>query len=106
MCYKIGIEKPIAQIRHYNNRELSTLNQQTDWILDDNGNIMVDFIGRVENIEEDLKKCFDIIGIKTNKIPHINKTKHNNYRQYYNETTQKIVKEIYKKDIDFFNYKF
>ncbi len=67
----------------------------------------VDFIGRFENFEVDLKHVLNIIGIdSTKKIPQNNPSKHMHYSHYYNERTKKIIAKKYKPDIKAFNYAF
>jgi hypothetical protein len=69
------------------------------------GKQFVDFIGRFENLKEDWK----IIAAKINTndtLPHINASKHQHYKTYYDDECIKIVADIYKQDIKFFGYKF
>jgi len=48
---------------------------QFGWFTDDNGNSMVDFIGRLENIDEDWKIICENLKIKSTKIPHKNRSR-------------------------------
>ena len=52
------------------------------YIRDDSGRWWVDFIARLDNIEEGFKVICDEIGISYD-IPHLNKSKHDNYKRYY-----------------------
>lgn len=65
----------------------------------------VDFIGRMENFEEDaayLENNFEL-----HFVAHkYNKTRHKHYSHYYNEDTKEIVSNMYKKDIELFNFQF
>ena len=79
---------------------------QSDYILDENLDICVDFIGRFESFSRDLQTVYNRINIPLPDIPHVNKTKHGHYTEYYDEETKQIVAEIYAKDIEYFNYKF
>lgn len=67
----------------------------------------VDFIGRMENFEADLRIVLEKIGIDPLiEIPKKNQTSRLHYSYYYTEKTKKIVEEIYKRDINYFGYSF
>lgn len=69
------------------------------------GKQFVDFIGRIENIEEDWKEIAANIRCPKS-LPHKNKSKHKHYSEYYTSETADIVYGLYKKDIETFNYRF
>lgn len=66
----------------------------------------LDFIGRLENFDEDMRYVLSVIGIDQDQMPHCNKTKHAHYSTYYNERTKAIIAKIYKNDIEAFGYEF
>lgn len=84
----------------------SILYNQIDYLSDENGKLIVDFVGRFENIEEDSKKVFENLGFENVSLPHKNSSKHRNYRTYYTEETREEVRRRYSRDIDFFGYDF
>ena len=78
---------------------------QHDFISDAAGKILVDFVGKYENLCVDFKKVCDRLGLKAD-LPVMNQSKHESYRNYYDAETRKAVEEVYKKDIEAFGYEF
>ena len=78
---------------------------QKDFVTDDDGNLIVDFVGKFESIEEDFKYICKNLKIN-DSLPHMNKSPHKDYRAYYNCKTKKIIEDHFKEDIEFFGYKF
>lgn len=56
-----------------------------------NGGIIVDFIGRYENINEDFSCICKKLNIPEPHLPHINKFDHDNYMNYY---TKEMIDEV------------
>jgi hypothetical protein len=78
---------------------------QSDFILDKKDNIIVDFIGRYEDLNDDFSKLCSMLNIEE-KLPVMNSSKHKNYKKYYNKKTKDMVYKAVKKDIELFGYKF
>lgn len=79
---------------------------QSDWITDNDGSILVDFVGRFENFNEDFNTVCKQIGKNNLSLPHVKSSKRENYREYYDDLTMKIVEQWFSKDIDKFGYRF
>jgi len=78
---------------------------QINWLTDEKGEIMVDFVGRFENLENDFQLICERIGRNVD-LPNVNKSKHREYQYYYDDATKEIVRGWFEKDIGFFNYSF
>ena len=70
------------------------------------GKPMVDFLGKFENLQEDFKEFCSVAGIKYEKLKHMNKTKHRDYRSYYNEDRVERVSRIFGDDLRLYGYSF
>ena len=77
-------------------------NQGQSYWLNDN----IDFIGRYENLQQDFNTVCDKIWIQRQTLPHINKTNHKHYSEYYDDESREIVAKNYARDIERFGYKF
>ena len=78
---------------------------QKDMLIDQEGKIIVDFIGRYERLTQDFQQVCQILNIETS-LPAINRTVHRDYKSYYNDQTRKMVEEHFKEDIELFGYHF
>ena len=72
------------------------------------GKFLPNFVGKLENLEKDLKEIFSTLKIKRVVFPEkLNSSKEKaNYRKYYSDKTKKIVKKRYEKDLKLLKYKF
>ncbi|NQW15585.1 MAG: sulfotransferase family 2 domain-containing protein [Rhodobacter sp.] len=78
-----------------------------DWVIDDKGEIAVDFILRQEKLDEDLRLFNEEYGILLN-IPKkpVNTSKHKAYQKYYSPAEVDYIAKRHKRDIDLFGYAF
>ena len=77
-----------------------------DWISNDSGKIIVDFVGRFENLEEDFLKVQSVLGISCSLSHQNSSPRSKNYTEYYTEETKDIISNLYSRDIAAFGYKF
>jgi len=77
------------------------------YISDENNKIIVDYIGRFEELEKTMRVVSKETGIPYQPLPHKNKTKRNrDYTQYYDDETREIIARLFKKEIELFDYEF
>jgi hypothetical protein len=80
---------------------------QSRFLVDEQGQLLPDYVGKLEHMDESIRYIESNINRKLN-IPHVNKVnKKGSYRDYY--TSQEmidIVRDLYSKDIELFNYEF
>ena len=85
---------------------------QTDWLYSKNGEKLFDIVCKLENLKEDMKIVYkhanlkmksSMFKYKINTNP-LKKGKH--YKDEYNQETINMAREIYKKDLENFNYDF
>ena len=77
-----------------------------EWISDDNGKIIVDYIGKFENLSEEIDYIFKKLDRPLIQVPKKNRSKHKHYSLYYNQSAIDIVSNHYKKDFEYFKYTF
>lgn len=79
--------------------------KQYKFFQDDNGETIVDYIGRLETMQQDAANIFERLGINA-VIPHVNATRHKHYSEYYDDESKEMVREMYNDDIRILNYSF
>ena len=76
----------------------------------DNDSVIVDFIGRYENLNDELKKICKKIGFDFDGwLPNAKgeyRTEKKHYTEYYDSKSRKQVENYFKKEIKLFGYKF
>jgi chondroitin 4-sulfotransferase 11 len=78
---------------------------QSHFICRQDGCIMVDFIGRYENIEEDFNTVARRLGMAA-PLPRANRSAHAHYSTYYDPNLQEIAAKLYAQDFQNLGYGF
>jgi hypothetical protein len=112
----ISFEKFVIKEIATKKNVVARVGPQFDYLSDDRGNILVNFIGRYEQLEIDWQKFCYLVRLPDLKLPKINTSANleqetgrtifnkGDYRQHYNRTTYQIVNKMYKRDFNFFKY--
>ena len=67
----------------------------------------IDFLGRYENMEQDMEEVFVSLGLPARALPKINQsTGGETYRDHYDADLIERVARIYRRDIQIFGYTF
>lgn len=90
------------QIDGLTHKALSQWAQLTDY----DGSLLADRVGRFENFVEDVVDIFSEAGLVRPDFPVLNPSTNLLYSNYYSNFGRELVREIYKNDVEEFNYKF
>lgn len=75
-------------------------------LFDENGQCLVDEIGRYENLADDFRNICEMFKISSAPLPRSNVSGKKHYANYYDRESASIVAEIFKKDRKYFGYRF
>lgn len=93
---------PNSVYHHGNN----CVGSQLNFLTDRQGNMLNDFVGRFENLQEDFNKLCDLLTIPRRILPVRNSTKHKHFSDYYNKDTVALVRKHHGVDAEYFGYEF
>lgn len=75
-----------------------------DWVVDQRGKKIVNFIAKFETLSQDWKEITRLIGIPYHPLPHKNKSKRKHYREYYTQETKDLIAWRFQREIEAFGY--
>jgi hypothetical protein len=78
---------------------------QKDFVCSEAGDLLVNFVGRFENLDADFQIICSKIGISAS-LPRINVSNTKPYKEYYNDETRELVRQAFAPDITLFGYDF
>ena len=78
---------------------------QKDFIYSKDGKLLVDFVGRFENINDDFQRICSHLSINA-KLPKLNTSNSKPYQEYYTRETKELVRRTFDPDIALFEYTF
>lgn len=75
-------------------------------LVDDAGNLEMDMIGRVEAMQDSYDAVCARIGIPSRALDRVNSSRRGDYRQYYDQALIDGVADLYRRDLELFDYTF
>jgi len=100
-CAELLIQEKLGQRPDHT---ISMWRPQVDWLVDWQGKIMVDYIGRVETLDADLKYLRDHYGIVTDPVPWLNKSTDKENTPIFTERARDLARLYYKRDFEMLGY--
>ena len=79
---------------------------QKDFIFDDNGIQLVDYVGKIESLQADFNNICDRIKVPKTILSIRNQSIHQHYKKYYSEDSKHKIETAFKEDIELFGYSF
>ncbi len=98
--YRNFKENGFEPIGLYNRKGLSQCNPQVRWT----ENTKIDFIGRIENIQEDANAIFKHLGLPESSIPQLNATARPKHTECYCDESKALIEGLYREDFETFGY--
>lgn len=101
------------------NKENWFVGPQSDFVYSRDGELLVDYLGRFEDLQDGFDLACERIGVPPTKLQHINKSQSSGrvhgikeirsfsqYQEYYDKESIDCVAHLYRKDIESFKYEF
>lgn len=104
--------------RHYRGAARKDFSAYVEWeirrsrrfqhrlVCDSGGRIIVDFLGRLENLHGDYHRLCNLIRLDPPPLPHAFARTKGNWRDYYDDATREKVAAHWKSDLELFGYDF
>lgn len=85
----------------------TSIELQSDYVVDLHGNLIVDFVGKFETLHDDFAHICQRIGIEC-ALPHRRKAtdRKQDFRGYYTDESAELVKNHFRRDLELFEYEF
>lgn len=78
---------------------------QHRWICDNYGCCLMDFVGRYETLQEDIRQVAGRLEVEAPELPHRNPSPHGPWQDYYHTKSRvKLITDFYHEDFAIFNY--
>ena len=78
---------------------------QKQWLVNESGEMLVEFIGRFENLQQDFDTICRRLEVEAS-LGHAKPSSRGSYREYYDAGSEALVREHFAEDIELFGYSF
>lgn len=82
------------------------LNTQLSWIINRQGEIPLDFVGRFERLEKDFERVCEALQIRNCHLPTLIMGNNPHYTQFYDSKLKDRIALKYSDEIELFNFEF
>lgn len=79
---------------------------QQSFVTDASGELLTDYVGRVEEMQKSYDEVSARIGIPTAQLDKVNASERGDYREYYDDGLIEGVAKLYARDLELFGYEF
>jgi len=79
---------------------------QYSFIADADGELLADYVGRVETMQASYDTIAERIGIPSTQLERVNATERRDYRTYYTPSLIGAVESLFRQDLEQFGYQF
>jgi hypothetical protein len=79
---------------------------QINMLCNRQGDLLMDFVGKLEDLESDWQTVCTRIGILYQEPQHTNATEHRHYQDYYDTESRQLVARHWAREIEWFGYTF
>ena len=79
---------------------------QINMLIDRNGKLLMDFVGKLENLQDDWQTVCTRIGIPYQELQRKNVSDHSHYQDYYDSESRELVASHWSREIELFGYSF
>jgi len=83
---------------------VSRWGSQYEYLSNHRNELMVDWVGKYEQMDKDWEKFCYLTKIEHNPLKRFNTSWKKPYQEYYNERTYQIVTKLFQKDLHYFGY--
>lgn len=91
-------------IRHPVLQRDDGMRSQSDWLCDDDGQLMVDFVGQVENIDADFATVAARTGLGQTRLTTENRSAGRQWHDYLSAADYDYLYDLFRRDFELFGY--